>query len=233
MIKELEEILEQAYEDGIITSMVHTKVEAIKRSLKLTEEEYLKIDDRIRIAVYVKKLTERKRKGITFFGDLVKQYRISAEEKVVIAEQLKTVVEPKKTEVKKKEPSKNQSKGMVLVADDNENQLLLIKQMLAKNNYECITAETPETAIQSALEKKPNLILCDVNFGIGKMTGFDVYKELKSRKSAPAFIIVSAYFQKEFSTMASNAGIKDYLTKPLEEEKLLSTLSKYLPTNTA
>ena len=231
MIKELEEILEQAYEDGIITSMVHTQVESLKHALKLSDDEYQKIDDRIRVTVYVKKVKERKKKGVTFFGDLVKQYKISAEEKIIADELLKSVPEPKKAEVKKKEPVKNQSKGTVLVADDNENQLVLIKQMLVKNNYECFTAETPETTIQLAIEKKPNLILCDVIFGIGKMTGFDVYKELKSKKSVLPFIIVSAYFQKEFSTMASNAGIKDYLTKPLEEEKLLSTLKKYLPAN--
>lgn len=282
MSKELIAILQKAYNDGFITSIIQQEIEQVKNTLKMSDGEYKNIDNNVRIATYLKKVKERSEKGDTFIGDLRKQYKINDDDKDIIESQKavaaklaskplqpKDVVEikpaPVQTEskhvddvkpaavpIKPKEstdvkpvnpvPEPNTSVNaqpsastgpLVLVADDNQVQLTITKKLLEKNNYTCITADTPETAMQMIMEKKPGIILCDINFGIGKQSGLDMFYELKTKKIKIPFIIISAYFQKEFTEYARQIGVSDYLTKPFDPETLLAAIKKNIrPINT-
>ncbi|MFZ4622202.1 MAG: hypothetical protein ACOYNS_16700, partial [Bacteroidota bacterium] len=88
MREELISLLEEAFEAGAVTSTVHAQIETLVNKLGMTDEEYRVIEDEIRINAYIKKVKEREQKGITFMGDLRKQYRISDEDKVIIQQKL-------------------------------------------------------------------------------------------------------------------------------------------------
>ncbi len=252
MKNELISLLQKAYDDGIVTSIILTKILKAKEDLKISDADFHKLDDQIRIETYLKKVEERKEKGVVYFGDLTKQYRITEEDKEILkakksAEQKPTPpAKPAKqtaavssAEVSSVPSSKAEKKSIdvpaakstgdvVLIVDDNPNHIKLTQKLLEKNGYVCITAETPQKALALALQKNPSIILCDFNFGIGKQTGLDLFHELKSKKIIVPFIIVSAYFQKEFVDYARGIGVTDYLTKPFEPEILLSTIKQYL-----
>lgn len=305
MREELIALLNEAFEAGIITSTVQTQIDAVKKSLKLSEAEYKQIEDEIRITTYIRKVKEREKKGVTFMGDLRKQYKITEDDKIIIQEKFSAGSEPKKplqktpepakasaTPVKKVEAQKSQeapkkqepakqsdvltrsemlkqhapglpkeedpqpeptkrtestkkqesikkqepppqqpeaSGPLILVADDNETQLFLTRKILEEHNYQCVTADSPETAVRIIAEKQPALVLCDINFGIGKPTGLDVFTNTRTKKFTMPFILVSAFIQKEFKDHAKRIGVTEYITKPTEPEELIAVVKKYLP----
>lgn len=301
MRDELIALLNEAFETGIITSTMQTQIDAVKKSLKLSEEEYKLIEDEIRVTTYIRKVKEREKKGVTFMGDLRKQYKITDDDKIIIQEKFHTITEPKKpapkpqetakpsaSPVKKTEPSKTPepakkqespkqsdvltrsellkqhtpglpkeeepqpespkktvtskkqeplpperppqeiSGPLILVADDNETQLFLSRKTLEEHNYQCVTADSPETAVRIITEKQPALVLCDINFGIGKPTGLDVFTNTRTKKFTMPFILVSAFIQKEFKDHAKRIGVTEYITKPTEPEELIAVIKKYL-----
>lgn len=250
MIEELIKLLKEAYEAGIVTSSIQAKIDSIKKNIKLSDAEYNSIEDRIRIEAYIQKVKGREKKGETFVGDLRKQYKITEEDKDIIREKLNSeykhapVILPSKPSLPAKEkeqsmapitvktpPSKEikQDKPVVLVADDNEPFLLLLSTITRNHGYECITTSSPDTAIQTIMEKKPSIVLCDINFGIGKKTGMDVFTTIRKMESTVPFIIISAFIQKEFKKLADKVGITDYITKPIDPDQVLSTIQKYIP----
>jgi CheY-like chemotaxis protein len=303
MREELIALLTEAFEAGIITSTMQSQIDAVKKSLKLTDAEYLLIEDEIRITTYIRKVKERERKGVTFMGDLRKQYKITEDDKIIIqqkfnAEPVKPAPKPsappvKKAEApkppepaKKPEPPKKQetskqsdvlkrsemlkqhtpglpreeeaqpepakrtesvkkqeavrkteppkpaeeaSGPLILVADDNETQLFLTRKILEEHNYRCVTADSPETTVRIIAEKQPALVLCDINFGIGKPTGLDVFTNTRTKKFMMPFILVSAFIQREFREHAKRIGVTEYITKPTEPEELIEVIRKHLP----
>ena len=282
MREELISLLEEAFEAGIITSTMQSQIDAIKKNMNLSDADYQQIEDQIRLDAYVKKIKEREKKGITFMGDLRKQYKITEDDKLLVQERLKTVAKKapaskqpelpkqtppkqnppsqpevtKKTEpvkqreqtpaaepVKKSESPKKQettkkaeppkyddgARPLVLVADDNETQLFLTKSIIEENNYACVTADSPEIAVRIISEKLPALVICDVNFGIGRPTGLDIFTNIRTKNIQVPFIIMSAFIQKEFKDHAKRIGITEYITKPADPAQLMAVIKKYLP----
>ena len=236
MENELTTLLHKAYDDGIITSIILTKILKAKEDLKLSDADFHKLDDQIRISTYLKKVHERKEQGIMYVGDLTKQYKITEEEKALLSELQSAEQKKKEAEVQSESVKQAAAKtsavksngDVVLIVDDNVNHIKLTKTLLEKNGYVCHTAETPDGACKLALQVNPSIVLCDFNFGIGKQTGLDLFHEMKVKKMNTPFIIVSAYFQKEFVDYALSVGVTAYLTKPFEPEELLKTIRKYI-----
>lgn len=277
MREELVSLLTEAFEAGIITSTVHTQVEALVQKMGMSESDYRVIEDEIRINAYIKKVKEREAKGITFMGDLRKQYHITEDDKPVIQEKLAAAKKPatvkqssppkqqsvpvksepsdvmsrsenlkrqpgmpseesgkkpaaqeKKAASKKTEPAAPAGKTLIAVADDNETQLFLTRSVLEENGYACATADTPEGAVKMITEQQPALVICDVNFGIGKATGMDIFTNIRTKGHRMPFIIMSAFIQKEFKDHAKRIGVTEYITKPTEPEELIAVVKKHL-----
>ncbi|NUN68718.1 MAG: response regulator [Bacteroidetes bacterium] len=113
---------------------------------------------------------------------------------------------------------------LILAADDNETHLLYIKRLLESKGFECVTTTSPTAAVRIAAEKRPAAVLCDINFGIGRSNGIDVYTEIRRQDAAVPFIIISAFMQQEMKQRAHDAGITHYLVKPVESSVLMATL---------
>ncbi len=115
----------------------------------------------------------------------------------------------------------------VLIVDDNEVQLFLMKKIVEELGYQCITTNAPETAVRIISEKLPAVVFCDVNFGIGNPTGLDVFINIRKKNIKVPFVIVSAFLQQEFIDKAKEIGIADYLLKPVERERIAAVIKKY------
>lgn len=281
-------LLAEAFEAGFITTAVQSQIDAARRTLKMPDEEYRKVEDEIRVDTYIRKVKERERKGVTFMGDLRKQYKITDEDRILIQERFektaaaanaaapaKAPKAPKETKpsdvMSRSEQLKQHAPGLppeetaapapappakkkatatpqasvpapapapaavpaptgplVLVADDNETQLFLTRKTLEEAGYQCVTADTPETAVRIIAEKQPALVLCDINFGIGRPTGMDVFTNTRTKKFMMPFVLVSAFIQSEFREHAKRIGVTEYITKPTEPEELIAVVKKYL-----
>jgi CheY-like chemotaxis protein len=78
-----------------------------------------------------------------------------------------------------------------LVVDDDAPIRKLIVKILEKRGYEVSEAETGESAMALALDRRPGIVICDT--GIRGMTGLDLYRQLAAKdvQGAPRFLFIS------------------------------------------
>lgn len=67
----------------------------------------------------------------------------------------------------------------ILIADDDFNQIRMVKEWFSKRGHEVVEAMNGEEAIEVAVEEKPDIILLDVMMPI--MNGWEVCKQLRSK----------------------------------------------------
>ncbi len=120
------------------------------------------------------------------------------------------------------------AKGKVLVIDDEEDVREVLKLHLESAGYNILEAEDGEDGINT-LRSGDNMInvgviLCDIR--MPKVNGAECVDYL--RKEAPGIpvVMVTGYPDTEMEISFLNKGVKDYLVKPVEKEKLLGVVGK-------
>jgi CheY-like chemotaxis protein len=110
--------------------------------------------------------------------------------------------------------------------------MLLIKFLLTKliPDVTIVEAENGIEAIAKWKDELPDLILMDMQ--MPEMDGIDATKEIRkleknSEKQTPIIALTAGALQEEREKCLS-AGMNDFLTKPIEQEKLLETLKRYI-----
>lgn len=118
---------------------------------------------------------------------------------------------------------------VVLYIEDNPSNLKLVAQILGHvPNIQLLTAHTPELGIQLARERRPDIILLDIN-----MPGMDGYEVLKVFKADPDLggvpvLALTARAMPRDIERGMAAGFASYLTKPLDVSRFLEVLQGYL-----
>ncbi|MBF0447486.1 MAG: diguanylate cyclase [Magnetococcales bacterium] len=110
-------------------------------------------------------------------------------------------------------PASEQS--TILVAEDDESQLILVHHFLSKNGYRVIQAKNGAAAAQLFEEKKPDLVLLDAKMPI--LDGFltcEKIRKLPGGQQVP-IIMVTALSDDDSVDRAFEAGAEDYVTKPI------------------
>ncbi|MBO0330269.1 response regulator [[Muricauda] lutisoli] len=114
-------------------------------------------------------------------------------------------------------------KKILLVEDDTslrEN----IAELLELSSFNVCSASNGKMAVELAKKEHPDLVLCDIM--MPEMDGYEVLEELSTYENTRyiPFIFVSAKTEKQDVRKGMNLGADDYLTKPFEEEELLSAI---------
>ncbi|MFQ5444709.1 MAG: response regulator [Nitrospinales bacterium] len=119
-------------------------------------------------------------------------------------------------------------KGRILVVDDEDDVREVLRLHLEGAGYNILEAENGEVAI-NVLRSEDNmvnvgLILCDIR--MPKVNGVECVEFL--RKEAPGIpvVVVTGYPDTEMATSFLKKGVKDYLVKPVEKEKLLDVVGR-------
>jgi len=117
----------------------------------------------------------------------------------------------------------------VLVVDDNQTVREFMKNKLAAFNFNVDYAESGEQAIGFTGQKSYSCIFLDVV--MPGIDGYQVCKLIKSNRSAQktAVVMLTSKDSPFDKIRGSMSGCDAYLTKPVDEEKLLETISKFLP----
>jgi CheY-like chemotaxis protein len=115
----------------------------------------------------------------------------------------------------------------VLVAEDDRTNQMLIKSLLQKMGLEVTIADDGEQAVQIALEGQFDLILMDIQ--MPHMNGYEATKLLKAQKISAPIIAQTAYAMQGDNEKCIKAGCDDYISKPIDREKLMEMIEKYLP----
>lgn len=109
-----------------------------------------------------------------------------------------------------------QSHDLILIADDDLASRSLIRRLLEGEGYSVAEAKDGLEALESATRLRPNVILLDAVMPI--MDGFEVCKQLQAGADAPkaSVIMLTALEGEAFIQQAFEAGVDDYLTKPIQ-----------------
>lgn len=119
----------------------------------------------------------------------------------------------------------------VLVVDDNQTVREFMKSKLAAFNFNVDYAESGEQAIGFTGQKHYSCIFLDVV--MPGIDGYQVCKLIKSNRAAKktAVVMLTSKDSPFDKIRGSMSGCDAYLTKPVDEEKLLETIAKFVPTS--
>ena len=115
----------------------------------------------------------------------------------------------------------------LLIVDDEQIVIDAVKFIVKKEIDNIIveaTASTGREAIKAASEVRPDIVLMDIR--MPGINGIEAIKEIKKIYSDVQFVIMSAYEQFEFAKQSVELGVIDYLMKPVNKGRLISTLRK-------
>ena len=125
--------------------------------------------------------------------------------------------------------AQSEGKSTILVVEDNPDNMITMKAVL-HSQYNLIEATDGEQGLNMALAKRPDLILLDMS--LPKMDGFTVVREIKGDpkgKHIPV-IALTAHAMKGDREKILDAGCDDYISKPVNPEKVLAKVGDWLET---
>lgn len=119
----------------------------------------------------------------------------------------------------------------VLIADDQTELLMLMKEMVQDAGFEVFTANDGEEALRMVFETNPDIIVLDYN--MPRKDGLEVAGNLKNN---PLFahipiIIVTGAGEKSTKLKGLSMGIDDYLIKPVDTDELIARIRMILKRN--
>ncbi len=117
----------------------------------------------------------------------------------------------------------------VLYVEDNEFNLKMVRQLLARTSYQLIEATTGEMGVAKAINEVPDLILMDIQ--LPKLSGLDATRELRANPKTTAIpiIVITSFALSGDDQKAKDAGATAYMAKPYSPRELLQMIRKLLP----
>ena len=116
----------------------------------------------------------------------------------------------------------------ILIIEDDETNMSLIRSVLELGKCQVLEAETAEKGIQLAQEQHPNLIIMDIR--LPKMNGLEATRFIKDNsdlKHIP-IVAITGYNNKEDEDLAINTGCVAYLRKPIDVRNFRRTIAMIL-----
>jgi CheY-like chemotaxis protein len=116
----------------------------------------------------------------------------------------------------------------ILVIEDNELNMKLVRGILSTTSYEMIEAVDAETGLLIVREHRPDLILMDIQLpGMDGLSATNVIKSEKSIDDIPV-IALTSYAMQGDEEKALEAGCAGYITKPFDAKSLLKIIKEFL-----
>jgi PAS domain S-box-containing protein len=124
--------------------------------------------------------------------------------------------------------NKDWSEKILLLAEDEENNYDLVREVLSKTNISILWAKNGEEAVEIFKEKQRDIdiILMDIQMPI--MNGFTATQEIKKIDKEIPIIAQTAYANYESKLNCIRVGCDNYIEKPYKRKELIELLAKYL-----
>ena len=118
--------------------------------------------------------------------------------------------------------------SLVLIVEDNERNLKLVRDVLQVKGYSTIEAGTAEDGIKLAAERKPDVILMDIQ--LPGMNGIDALMVLRSDPATAKIpvVAVTASVMQQDRTLITQAGFDGYVGKPINIKEFLGAVQTAL-----
>jgi CheY-like chemotaxis protein len=113
----------------------------------------------------------------------------------------------------------------ILIVEDTELNIDLLTQLL-EEDYTLLIARDGAEGVSLAREKNPDLILMDISIPI--LDGYEATRQIRETLKSTPIIGLSAHAMSGDAVRARESGCNDYLTKPVDDDLLMSKLKEYL-----
>ena len=115
--------------------------------------------------------------------------------------------------------------AVILIIDDSPTELHLFQQMLTRNGFETLVADSGEEGIRQAQVSRPDCILMDVV--MPGMNGFQATRKLTQddRTSGIPVIMITSKDQETDKIWGMRQGAVAYLVKPVAEKELVAKIN--------
>ena len=122
--------------------------------------------------------------------------------------------------------NKRQSKGNILILDDDRLTLNILKDAFKQEGYNVKTTTNPYDAIEQTLSGNINIALIDII--MPKLNGFEVFEILKKNKIDIPIIFLTGKSLTDYKVDALSKGADDYITKPFEIKEVIARVERAL-----
>ncbi len=106
----------------------------------------------------------------------------------------------------------------LVAIDDDPRSLELIREALAQEHLEILTATDPHQGLDLVLKQAPEIVLLDLV--IPKVTGMELLERILEAAPATEVLLITGHYSAESAVEAIKRGASDYLTKPLSIAQL-------------
>ena len=114
----------------------------------------------------------------------------------------------------------------ILVVDDEEDICITFTNVLEDNGFVVDTFDDPGLALEDFKKDRYCLLLLDIK--LKKMSGFELFRELKKidNKAKVCFLTAGRFNSREFIEMVSELKENQFIRKPIENEELIKIINE-------
>ena len=126
--------------------------------------------------------------------------------------------------------------GTILIVDDNRNILTTVRMLLEPVFANIITIANPNSIPAKLREEHPDVVLLDMNFSSGINSGNEGLfwlREIKSLSPKTEVVLFTAYADIQLAVTGIKEGATDFIVKPFDNGKMISTLTEARDKNKA
>ena len=117
-----------------------------------------------------------------------------------------------------------ESKGKILLVDDDPGLLRLLSIRLRAEEYEVEAVESAHKALAVLHRFRPDLVITDLK--MDKMDGIGLLKELQTKSPGLRVVIITAHGTIPDAVTATQSGAFGFLTKPIDKDELMETVER-------
>jgi two-component system chemotaxis response regulator CheY len=115
----------------------------------------------------------------------------------------------------------------ILLVDDAAIMRMMLKGILTKAGYEVVgEAENGVKAVEQFKALKPSLVIMDIT--MPEMNGIQATKEIKAADGGALIIMCSAMGQQSMVIESIQAGARDFIVKPFQQDRVLEAVQKVI-----
>ena len=124
-----------------------------------------------------------------------------------------------------------QARPTVLVVDDDEKILFAFREVFRKEGYRSLVAQAGGKALRMIASDAPDLVFMDI--AMPQLNGLEVLAELRKRNPTLPVVLITGYGTMQTAVKAMQLGAFEYLTKPLDVQKVRDVAKRALASSQA
>jgi len=117
--------------------------------------------------------------------------------------------------------------GKILIIDDDSRNILALKATLKSKGYDCFSSLSALQGI-AFLNSEPGIDIVLIDMMMPEMDGYEAIPKIKSQHPSTPVISVTAQAMIGDKEKCMAAGADDYISKPIDVDRLLQLLNKYI-----